>query len=95
MTKPRLLVVEDDEAIRLQLKYALRDGFELAFAEDCPGALKALAEHRPPVVTLDLGLPPSPDTKYRITNRTGPRTPSSVRPRIHSAHMFMSRCSSP
>ncbi|HXH81546.1 MAG TPA: PEP-CTERM-box response regulator transcription factor [Candidatus Tectomicrobia bacterium] len=62
MTKPKLLIVEDDEAIRLQLKYALREGFDLAFAEDGPGALKALAEHRPPVVTLDLGLPPSPDT---------------------------------
>ena len=30
--KPKLLIVEDDEAIRTQLKYALRDDFTLFFA---------------------------------------------------------------
>jgi two-component system, NtrC family, response regulator len=59
--KPKLLVVDDDDAIRTQLKYALRDDFTLFFAEDCRSALAAVAEHSPGLVTLDLGLPPAED----------------------------------
>src|SRR5262245_20903334 len=62
MALPRLLVVEDDEAIRLQLKYALREDFTLSFAEDRTQALAAARVSSPDVVLLDLGLPPSPDT---------------------------------
>src|SRR5262245_3652538 len=61
MDKPRLLVVDDDEAIRTQLKYALRDDFILFFAADRPSALAAVAEHSPELVSLDLGLPPAED----------------------------------
>jgi two-component system NtrC family response regulator len=61
MTKPKLLIVDDDEAIRTQLKYALRDDFILVFAEDRPSALAALRENAPSLVSLDLGLPPMPD----------------------------------
>jgi len=42
MNKPKLLIVDDDEAIRTQLKYALRDDFTLLFAEDRGGALITL-----------------------------------------------------
>jgi len=62
MALPKLLVIEDDEAIRLQLKYALRDEFALTFAEDRARALAATHTAVPEVVLLDLGLPPSPDT---------------------------------
>ena len=58
MTPPKLLIVDDDEAIRTQLKYALRDEFRLAFAENRPEALAMLQQERPELVTLDLGLPP-------------------------------------
>jgi len=58
MDKPRLLVVEDDESIRTQLSYALRDDFTLFFAEDREAAMAALETHRPQLVSLDLGLPP-------------------------------------
>jgi two-component system NtrC family response regulator len=61
MDKPKLLVVDDDEAIRTQLKYALRDDFTLCFAEDRRTAIAAVDEHRPELVSLDLGLPPAPD----------------------------------
>jgi two-component system NtrC family response regulator len=61
MTKPRLLIVDDDEAIRTQLKYALRDEYSLAFAEDRPQALTVLKEFQPALVSLDLGLPPAAD----------------------------------
>ena len=63
MALPKLLVVEDDEALRIQLKYALQGDFALAFAEDRFQALAAAAaDVKPLVVLLDLGLPPSPNT---------------------------------
>jgi two-component system, NtrC family, response regulator len=62
MKKPTLLIVEDDEAIRTQLKYALRDDYLVSFAEDRARAMVLFHELKPDVVTLDLGLPPSPDT---------------------------------
>jgi two-component system NtrC family response regulator len=61
MEKTKVLVVDDDETIRTQLKYALRDDFTLVFAENRPQALAAVDEHRPEVVSLDLGLPPDQD----------------------------------
>jgi two-component system NtrC family response regulator len=60
--KPRLLIVDDDEGIRTQLRYALRDDYVLAFAEDRPQALAQLREAPAAVVSLDLGLPPSPNS---------------------------------
>jgi two-component system NtrC family response regulator len=59
MALPKLLVVEDDEAVRLQLKYALRDEFAIEFAEDRPHALAAARAGHLDVVLLDLGLPPA------------------------------------
>src|SRR3989441_11785937 len=61
MEKTKVLVVDDDETIRTQLKYALRDDFTLFFAENRPQALAAVEEHRPELVSLDLGLPPDQD----------------------------------
>jgi two-component system, NtrC family, response regulator len=59
---PKLLIVEDDEAIRTQLKYALRDRYALRFADSRTRALALVHEVRPDLVSLDLGLPPHPDT---------------------------------
>jgi len=61
MEKTKVLVVDDDESIRTQLKYALRDDFTLFFAENRSQALAAVEEHRPELVSLDLGLPPDQD----------------------------------
>ena len=58
--KPRLLIVDDDEDIRVQMKWALAKDYEVTFAEDRVSALAAFREHQPPVVLLDLGLPPHP-----------------------------------
>jgi len=58
--KPVLLVVDDDEEIRSQMKWALNTDYDVTFAEDRVSALRAVSEHRPPVVLLDLGLPPNP-----------------------------------
>src|SRR5207245_5538140 len=57
-----LLIVEDDDAIRTQLKYALRDQYALTFAETRMKALALMNDVRPEIVSLDLGLPPHPDT---------------------------------
>ena len=59
--KPKLLIVDDDEAIRTQLKYALRDDFVLFFAEERGQALDVVRREHPELVSLDLGLPPHPD----------------------------------
>ena len=59
---PRLLIVEDDEAVRAQLKYALRDRYALSFADTRARALALVQEIQPDLVSLDLGLPPHPAT---------------------------------
>ncbi len=59
--KPKLLIVDDDEAIRTQMKWALSQGYEVYFAEDRKGALEAFEANSPAVTLLDLGLPPRPN----------------------------------
>jgi two-component system NtrC family response regulator len=59
-SKPKLLVVEDDESIRTQMKWALLQDYEVLLAEDRGSALGVVKREKPPVVTLDLGLPPRP-----------------------------------
>ena len=58
--KPKLLIVEDDEGLQAQLKWAY-DDFEVTIVGDRAAAIAALRAEEPPVVTLDLGLPPDPD----------------------------------
>ncbi|MGZ8939653.1 MAG: PEP-CTERM-box response regulator transcription factor [Limisphaerales bacterium] len=57
---PRLLIVEDDEDIRSQMRWALAEAYEVQIAGDRASAINLLREHTPEVVVLDLGLPPSP-----------------------------------
>lgn len=58
--KPKLLIVEDDEGLQAQLKWAYED-FDVVIVGDRESAIAALRAEEPPVVTLDLGLPPDPD----------------------------------
>ena len=58
--KPKLLIVDDGEEIRTQMKWALAGDYEVFLAEDRPTALEIFRAHQPPVVLLDLGLPPHP-----------------------------------
>jgi two-component system NtrC family response regulator len=56
--KPRpLLIVEDDPALQKQLRWAF-DRYETLTASDREGAMVLIRRHRPPVVIMDLGLPP-------------------------------------
>jgi len=62
--KPVILIVDDDDDVRTQMKWALAQQYNVLLAEDRKGAIDNLKHHRPAVVTLDLGLPPSPgDTR--------------------------------
>jgi len=58
---PPLLIVEDDLALQKQIKWSL-DRFESVTAADRESALVQLRRHQPSVVTMDLGLPPDPDS---------------------------------
>lgn len=60
--KPRpLLIVEDDLALQKQIKWSL-DRFETLTANDRTSALAQCRRQSPAVVTMDLGLPPDPDS---------------------------------
>ena len=61
MTKPRLLIVDDDEAIRTQLKWALESEYDLAIAADRAEATTLFRQKQPATTLLDLGLPPEPN----------------------------------
>jgi two-component system NtrC family response regulator len=60
VSKPKLLIVEDEEPTRSQLTSGLCDDFTLVFAADGVEALSALKREQPALVSLDLGLPPGP-----------------------------------
>lgn len=60
--KPQILIVDDDEDIRSQLRWALSADFEVSESEDRPSAMRVFAEKKPEVVLVDLGLPPYPGT---------------------------------
>ncbi len=53
----RLLIVEDDAALRAQLKWSF-EGCEVQFAENRAQAIAVLRQFEPQVVLQDLGLPP-------------------------------------
>src|SRR4051795_12255301 len=55
-----LLIVEDDEGLQRQLKWAY-EGYRVVCAGNRQSAIEAVRTHEPAVVTLDLGLPPDPD----------------------------------
>jgi two-component system NtrC family response regulator len=58
--KPKLLIVEDDEGLQRQLRWAY-DDYEVLVASDRNAAVDLVRSAEPAVVTLDLGLPPDPD----------------------------------
>jgi two-component system NtrC family response regulator len=57
---PVLLIVEDDEGLQRQLKWAY-EGYRVVSATDRAQAIEMVRLYEPSVVTLDLGLPPDPD----------------------------------
>ncbi|MGH7334997.1 MAG: PEP-CTERM-box response regulator transcription factor [Candidatus Rokuibacteriota bacterium] len=60
MERQRLLIVEDQEAIASQLRWALSDEYEVAVAGTARMALELAEGFGPDLITLDLGIPPEP-----------------------------------
>jgi two-component system, NtrC family, response regulator len=58
--KPKLMIVEDDEGLQRQLRWAY-DDYEVIVAGDRLSAIDLLRAEEPVVITLDLGLPPDAD----------------------------------
>ncbi|HEX2829521.1 MAG TPA: PEP-CTERM-box response regulator transcription factor [Burkholderiales bacterium] len=56
-----LLIVEDDPALQKQMRWAF-DGYQTVTAADREEALAQVRRHSPAVITMDLGLPPNPDS---------------------------------
>lgn len=61
MGNPRLLIIDDDEQIRTQMKWALVQEFDVSLAMDGGQAMEAIEAATFPLVLLDLGLPPDPE----------------------------------
>jgi two-component system NtrC family response regulator len=56
----KLLIVEDDPGLQTQLRWCF-ENYEVIMAGDRETALAEMQQHKPPVITLDLGLPPDAD----------------------------------
>jgi DNA-binding NtrC family response regulator len=59
--KRTVLVVDDNDINRLNLKLLLKDSYQILEAGDLDAADEALSGHRIDLVVLDLALPPEPD----------------------------------
>jgi two-component system NtrC family response regulator len=57
---PKLLIVDDDEEIRTQMKWALSQDYDILLAQDRPSAVEVFRAQKPAAALLDLGLPPRP-----------------------------------
>src|SRR5688500_2747113 len=53
--KEKLLIVEDDEEMQAQLRWALASEYDHVTAPDRPSALRAFRDALPHVVLIDLG----------------------------------------
>jgi two-component system, OmpR family, response regulator MprA len=73
----RVLVVDDDEAVRRSLRHALlRDGYEVTVAADGVSALEHLSQPRHEAVVLDVLMPePNGLEVCRTLRERGDRTP--------------------
>lgn len=58
----KLLIVEDEISLAKQLRWALDKDYEIKIASNGDEARSLLSKALFPIVTLDLGLPPQPDT---------------------------------
>ena len=78
--KPRILVVEDDEAIARQLYWTLSGPYEVLIASDMQSAVRRAMLYEPDVSILDLHLQPasdSPDIGLRMIEYIKAHVPES------------------
>ncbi len=60
--KKQILIIEDELSVAKQLKWGLRKKYDITIASKVNQAKSLIASGAFPVITLDLGLPPFPDT---------------------------------
>jgi two-component system, NtrC family, response regulator len=60
MDRPKILIIDDDDEVRTQMKWALSPHYDVLLADDRASALEVVKNDKPQAVTLDLGLPSSP-----------------------------------
>lgn len=60
--KPRILIVDDDEAITQQLFWTLSEDYDVVTANDLPTAVRRATVYEPAVSIVDLHLPPEVDS---------------------------------
>jgi CheY-like chemotaxis protein len=60
--KPRILIVDDDEAITQQLFWTLNEDYDVVTANDMQTAIRRVTVYQPAVSLLDLHLPPEVDS---------------------------------
>ena len=78
--KPRILIVDDDEAITQQLFWTLSDDYEVVTANDLQSAVRRARIYEPAVSILDLHLPPvveSPEVGLQILEYLKTHLPDS------------------
>src|SRR6185503_17134414 len=78
--KPRILIVDDDEAVTQQLFWTLNEDYDVVTANDMQTAVRRVTIYEPVVSLLDLHLPPeldSPEIGLRILNYIKTRFPES------------------
>jgi two-component system NtrC family response regulator len=61
MDRPKILVVDDEESIRTQMKWMLVEDYDVFLAKDSEAAMNIMEKEMAPLVILDLGLPPDPE----------------------------------
>jgi DNA-binding NarL/FixJ family response regulator len=77
--KTKVLIIDDDTAIRQQLYWSLIDDYDVMTAEDLPSAIRRATVYEPNVSLLDLNLPPISDstqTGLRILKYLKARCPT-------------------
>lgn len=78
--KPKLLIVDDDTAIRQQLFWTLCDEYDVILASDFPSAMRHATSSEPVISLLDLHMPPvldSPEVGLRLLDYIKEQCPSS------------------
>ena len=77
--KPRVLIVDDDEAITQQLFWTLSEDYDVVTANDMQTAIRRATVYAPSVSILDLNFPPdnSPVVGLRILEYLKSHVPNS------------------
>lgn len=78
--KPRILIVDDDEAITKQLFWTLTDDYDVVTANDLQTAVRRAAIYEPAITILDLNFPTevdSPDIGLRVLEYIKAHVPKS------------------